>query len=180
MMALYIIIALVALQRLVELLLARRNTRLLKSQGGIETGAHHYPLFILLHTSWLLAILLTTPAHAPVNWWILAVICASPTWPHLGYRHPRALLDDAHYKRSRRSFNQKRTLPFFLSPQYIIVTGEVALLPLVFGNWQACDTMVRVNAMLLAWRIRVENATLKERFYAVRAQQLLTAMPYPL
>jgi methyltransferase len=67
-MALYLILAFVVVQRLAELSLSARNTRLLKAQGGIETGARHYPLFILLHTSWLLAILLTTRAHAPVHW----------------------------------------------------------------------------------------------------------------
>src|SRR4029077_17231643 len=72
MTAFYVIMTLVALQRLAELLLATRNTHLLKAQGGIETGARHYPLFILLHASWLLAILLTTPADAKVNWWPLS------------------------------------------------------------------------------------------------------------
>src|SRR4029077_2772995 len=71
MTAFYVIMTLVALQRLAELLLATRNTHLLKAQGAIETGARHYPLFILLHGSWLLAILLTTPADAPVNSWLL-------------------------------------------------------------------------------------------------------------
>src|SRR5437868_4907064 len=59
--------ALVALQRLAELVLANRNTRWLKKQGGIERGARHYPLFVLLHGSWWLAILSLTPSNRQLN-----------------------------------------------------------------------------------------------------------------
>jgi methyltransferase len=55
MRPLYPIIALVALQRLGELVLANRNTRVLKTQGGVERGSRHYPLFIILHGSWWLS-----------------------------------------------------------------------------------------------------------------------------
>jgi methyltransferase len=57
MTPLVLIVLLVALQRLGEMGLAAYNTRRLKAQGGIEVGKRHYPLFILLHLSWLLAIL---------------------------------------------------------------------------------------------------------------------------
>ena len=52
----YVILALVGLQRVGELILASRNTRALKRQGGIEYGRRHYPLMVLLHASWLTAI----------------------------------------------------------------------------------------------------------------------------
>ena len=54
----YVIIAAVALQRLIEVGYATRNTRALLARGGIEVGRRHYPLFILLHAGWLFAILL--------------------------------------------------------------------------------------------------------------------------
>jgi hypothetical protein len=66
MTTLVFILLLVALQRVMELVLGTCNTRRLKAEGGIEKGARHYPLFILLHGSWLLAILLFTPACSRV------------------------------------------------------------------------------------------------------------------
>ena len=57
----YLIIAAVALQRLIEVGYARRNTRALLMRGGIEAGRRHYPLFVLLHAAWLLAILVALP-----------------------------------------------------------------------------------------------------------------------
>jgi methyltransferase len=50
------ILALVTLQRLGELALARRNTARLRARGAIEIGARHYPLLVLMHTAWLAAL----------------------------------------------------------------------------------------------------------------------------
>lgn len=49
-----VLLLLVALQRVGELIYARRNERSLRTRGGVEVGAAHYPLFILLHGSWLI------------------------------------------------------------------------------------------------------------------------------
>ena len=67
------ILALVALQRLAELVLASANTRRLLARGGREVGRRHYPLFILLHGSWLVAIALTTPLGAKPIWPLVGV-----------------------------------------------------------------------------------------------------------
>jgi len=162
-MALYLIIALVALQRFAELFLADRNTRLLKAQGGIETGERHYPLFILLHSSWLLAIFFTTPPDAPVNWWLLAIFVIlqlGRVWviATLGRFWTTRIISVPGFP-----LIKKGPYRFFSHPNYIIVTGEIALLPLVFGNWPVAILWSVFNALLLAWRIRVENIALAGR-----------------
>ena len=48
-----IILLLVTLQRLSELVIARRNTAGLVAKGAVEHGASHYPVMVLLHASWL-------------------------------------------------------------------------------------------------------------------------------
>jgi methyltransferase len=162
-MALYLIITLVALLRLAELLLSARNTRLLKAQGAIEVGAAHYPLFILLHAGWLLAILLTTPADATVNEWLLAafillqvgrlwvIVTLGRFWTTRIITVPgMPLIKKGPYR-------------FCSHPNYIVVTGEIALLPLAFGNWHVAIIWSVLNALLLAWRIHVEEQALAER-----------------
>ena len=44
-------IAFLVLQRLGELVLARRNTRRLLARGAVEHGAAHYPLIVALHAA---------------------------------------------------------------------------------------------------------------------------------
>ena len=48
-----LILALVTLQRLSELVIARRNTARLLAEGGREVGTGHYPFIVALHASWL-------------------------------------------------------------------------------------------------------------------------------
>jgi methyltransferase len=61
---LWIVLALVALQRLAELAYARHNTRILLAEGAYESGAGHYPLLVGLHALWLLSLVLFVPSDA--------------------------------------------------------------------------------------------------------------------
>ena len=45
-------------------------------------------------------------------------------------------------------------------PNYLIVMGEIAVLPLVFGLWQVAVIFSLLNAFALTVRIRAENRAL--------------------
>ena len=157
------ILALVALQRLAELALAARNTRRLKARGATEVGRAHYPLFVLLHASWLIAIAVTTTPGAQPVWPLVAVFAVLQllrVWviTTLGaYWTTRIItLDGAPLVRSG---------PFRLvrHPNYWIVTAEIAVLPLAFGDWPVALTWSVLNALLLRHRIGVEMRALARR-----------------
>lgn len=157
------ILGLVVIQRLVELAVARRNTARLLARGAREVGAAHYPLFILLHGSWLVAIALTTPLDRQPNWWLIgafAVLQGLRIWvvTTLGpYWTTRVItLDDAPLVR-------RGPFRFVRHPNYWVVCGEIAVLPLAFGNWPVALIWTVLNAMLLTHRIRVEMAALGPR-----------------
>src|SRR5262249_23936784 len=67
------VLALVALARLGELIIANRNTRALLAQGGVEIGRGQYPFIVALHMLWLLVMLFAIPMSAPVDWYWLGV-----------------------------------------------------------------------------------------------------------
>ncbi|HVZ68033.1 MAG TPA: isoprenylcysteine carboxylmethyltransferase family protein [Rhizomicrobium sp.] len=163
----YLIIGLVALQRLIELPYAARNAKRLLANGAIEYGRKHYPLFVVLHASWLLVMVLDLPADPPIHLWPLiayAVIEVLRIWVLLSlgpYWTTRIIsLPDAPLVR-------KGPYRFFRHPNYLIVVCEIALLPLVFGEIAVSAVFSLLNAALLFWRIRVENAALAERRAAV-------------
>jgi methyltransferase len=52
---------------------------------------------------------------------------------------------------------------FVRHPNYLVVTGEIAVLPLAFGAWRIALVFSVLNALLLAWRIRVESGALAAR-----------------
>jgi methyltransferase len=52
---------------------------------------------------------------------------------------------------------------FLPHPNYLVVAGEIAVLPLVFGLWAYALVFSLANAAVLAVRIRAETAALTAR-----------------
>jgi methyltransferase len=50
---------------------------------------------------------------------------------------------------------------FVSHPNYLVVIGEIAVLPLVFGLWKVALLFSVLNAVVLAIRIRAEDRALK-------------------
>ncbi|MBV8432972.1 MAG: hypothetical protein JO029_01685, partial [Candidatus Eremiobacteraeota bacterium] len=73
---LWVVLALVGLQRVAELFYAQRNTQRLLANGGVEIGAAHYPLIVLLHAAWLVSMLAFVAPQTPPNWWLLLLYLA--------------------------------------------------------------------------------------------------------
>jgi methyltransferase len=48
-------------------------------------------------------------------------------------------------------------------PNYWIVVGEIAALPMAFGQVETAIVFTLLNAVLLAWRVRVEERALATR-----------------
>ena len=63
-----IILALLTLQRALELVYANRNTRALLARGAVEIGRGHYPVMVAIHAAFLLSLWLLTPPYQPVLW----------------------------------------------------------------------------------------------------------------
>ena len=78
----YLLILAVGIERLIELLVAKRNARWAFSHGGKEFGHDHYPVMVTLHTALLLGCVIEVWAlHRPfigwLGWPMLAVVAAS-------------------------------------------------------------------------------------------------------
>lgn len=157
------LVLLVLVQRLAEVAWGRRNERRLRAQGGVEIGASHYPLFFLLHGGWLVTLWFWVPLDAPVNWAFLAVfglLQVGRLWviASLGrFWTTRVIsLPDAPLVR-------KGPYRWLKHPNYMIVTAEIAVLPLAFGAYALAAVFSLLNLLLLRHRVRVEDAALARR-----------------
>ena len=163
MSILYLVLGLVALQRLAELAYARRNERLLRAAGGQETGAGHYPLFIVLHAGWLLALAVFVSAHQAPNWGALAlfaVLQLGRLWviASLGRFWTTRIITLPGAPLVRRG-----PYRWLKHPNYLIVAAEIAVLPLAFDAVRLALLFSILNAILLWYRIRIEDETLAAR-----------------
>lgn len=150
----------VTVERLAELFLAKHNTKQLLGRGGVEFAPAHYPLIVALHAAWLGGLwFLAWDRPIELGWaglfaalqvlriWVLATL--GERWTTRIVIVPGAPL--------------VKTGPYRLlrHPNYAVVIGEIAVLPLAFGlPWYALAFSV-LNGMVLSIRIAAESAALK-------------------
>jgi methyltransferase len=156
-----LVLAFITLQRVAELLLARRNTQRLLAEGAIEFGRSHYPWMVALHAAWLAD--LWWLGHArPVDPFLLAVFIllqAGRIWviATLGRRWTTRVL-----VLPRAPLVASGPYRWLRHPNYWIVTLEIAVVPLALGLPLLAALFTLLNAGNLYWRIRVENAALAQ------------------
>lgn len=164
MVALWVALAWVVLQRLLELRLAQANLRWALARGGQEYGREHYPLFFLLHIGWMLGWLLEGLARhqsSPIwGFWLLVFLLAQGLryWAigSLGrYWNTRIVIVPGGQRITRGPYRYLR------HPNYLAVALELLSLPLAFNAWVTALAATVLNAwLLLCVRIPAEEKAL--------------------
>ncbi|MFI6584332.1 isoprenylcysteine carboxyl methyltransferase family protein [Embleya sp. NPDC050493] len=163
----FVLVGLVALERLAELVVARRNLAWSLARGGVVSGRRHYPPMVVLHVGLLAAcvlevwagerpfvpwfgwtmVVLVVAAQA-LRWW--CIIALGPRWNTQVVVVPGLpLVRSGPYR-----------LTWLRHPNYVAVAVEGLALPLVHGAWVTALTFTVLNAALMVVRIRCESAAL--------------------
>jgi methyltransferase len=155
----YLILGLVTLQRLGELVLAERNTRRLLAKNAHEVGRGHYPLIVAVHAGWLITLWLVGPG-LPIHLVPLAMFLAlqaARVWviSSLGDRWTTRIIVVP-----KAPLVRSGPYRWVAHPNYLIVIGEIALLPLVFGLPMVALFFSLLNGIVLWVRISEENRAL--------------------
>jgi methyltransferase len=161
-----LLVALVAVERLAELVVARRNERWSVARGAVESGAAHYPFMVVLHTGLLAGALLEAwLGHRPfipaLGWPMLALVVAAQLlrwWciATLGRQWNTRILVVPGLSRITRG-----PYRYMTHPNYLAVVVEGAALPLVHTAWMTALAFTVLNAALLRARITAEDAALR-------------------
>ncbi|HET9554924.1 MAG TPA: isoprenylcysteine carboxylmethyltransferase family protein [Anaeromyxobacteraceae bacterium] len=158
-------LALLAVERLAELLVTRRNARRAFAEGGVEVGQGHYGVMVvaqvaflagsaveplLLPRAWPLAAALASLALAlaaqALRWWAVATL--GPRWSTRIIVLPGAPpVTGGPYR-------------FLRHPNYLAVVVEMAAVPLIGGAVVTALLASLVDAALLAVRIPAEERAL--------------------
>ncbi len=155
----------VALERLAELAVSRRNAAWSFARGGVEHGRGHWPAMVMLHLAFLVA--------APLEVWLLdRVFVAALGWPMLGLVVAAQVLRWWCITTLGPQWNTRVIVVpglarvtggpyrFLPHPNYVAVVVEGFALPLVHSAWLTAAAFTVLNAALLTVRIRCENAAL--------------------
>jgi len=160
------LLLLVVAERLYELRLSNRHARALLARGAVELGAGHYPVMVALHTGLLLACLLEPwlAARTFQLWLGVPALLLVLGAQGLRYWAIRTL--------GERWNTRIIVLPgaplvttgpyrFTPHPNYWVVAGEIATLPLAFGLPWFALVFSGLNAVVMLIRIRIEAAALR-------------------
>ena len=154
-----LILGLVTAERAGELVLSYRNTRNLLARGAVEVAPRHYPLMVALHALWLIELwvfghdqgvnltaLSAYLALQVLRFWVMRTLGARWT-TRIIVLPGEPLVSDGPYR-------------YLTHPNYAVVSGEIAVLPLVVGLPWLAVLFTSLNAMVLFIRIRAENRAL--------------------
>lgn len=162
------VLALVALQRGVEVLFARRNARELVARGAHLADDDGTPVLVVLHALWLAAMAVEravfgarSPDGTPTAFVVaLALVEALRAWTllTLGRRWTiRVVVVPGEAPVARGPYR------FVRHPNYLVVMVEVLLVPLGIGAWRTAATFALPHALALLDRIRREERAWRER-----------------
>ncbi len=162
------VIGFVLLQRVGELLLAKRNTRFIKKQGGVEAGENHYKWMVLLHVTFFIS---------------MFVEIGSKGWDHISFHllpfllfclvQPLRIWSIAslgHYWNTRiyviKGLEPVMRGPYkyIKHPNYLVVIVELVTLPMTFGAIWTAVLFSLLNVLMLSVRISIEEAALHEAY----------------
>lgn len=146
-------------QRIAELWWARQNERGLLAAGGVEYGHSHLLLIPFLHAAWLIGmwVLAYDRPVEPLFLVIVVILQIGRFWvlATLGRRWTiRIIVVPGEKLVARGPYRWLR------HPNYAVVTGEIAAVPLALGLPIYALVFSILNAAVLAIRIPAENAAL--------------------
>tara|TARA_B100000676_G_C17929783_1_gene760216 strand:+ start:174 stop:668 length:495 start_codon:yes stop_codon:yes gene_type:complete len=157
----YFIMIFIILQRFAELLYSNYNTKKLLKNGAKEYNSKHYPLFIILHTCWIVSLVLFIDHNDKPKTSLIVLFFI------LQFLRLWVLLTLGKYWTTRIIYLEgtklvkKGPYKWLKHPNYIIVFFEILILPLAFNSWIIAIIFTIFNTILLLYRISLENKVLK-------------------
>ncbi len=151
-------LAFIIIQRLSELVIAKRNTARLLVKGAYEVGAEHYPLMVAMHSLWIVCLVIFGYDETVLFGWlaVFAILQVLRVWilGSLGSRWTTRIIILEEPLVVRGPFK------YVSHPNYMLVVAEIIVAPMVLGLVWVAVVFTVLNAAMLWVRIGVEHRAL--------------------
>ncbi|WP_404452806.1 hypothetical protein LG329_01435 [Virgibacillus necropolis] len=163
----WVLLAVVICQRLIELVIARKNEEWMLRQGGVERGAEHYKWFVAVHALFFISIivecLLRNNPIESINYFLFSIFILTQlarVWciTSLGkFWNTKVIILPGASLRTTGPYN------YIKHPNYLIVGIELFVIPLLIGAPITAITFPLVHIFLLIkWRLPIEDKALAD------------------
>ncbi|MGH7889117.1 MAG: isoprenylcysteine carboxyl methyltransferase family protein [Thermodesulfobacteriota bacterium] len=166
MNAFSIFLLFVILQRIVELSIAKRNERIVRSKGAVEFDKNGYKFIVVMHFAFFISLILEKVflERSSNSLWVFFVILFVLAqllryWAisSLGvYWNTRVLVVPNSKLVSSGPYKYLR------HPNYVSVMTEIAVIPLIFSCYITAALFSGINLILLRRRVKIEEEALSQ------------------
>jgi len=160
----WIFLAILILQRISELLLARRNERVVRANGAREYDEKGYRVIVLMHILFFISLISEYVfLNRTINYFwapllilfLIAQILRYWAISSLGYNWNTKILVTPNTRPVAEG-----PYKYIKHPNYLAVIIEIAVIPLIFSCYITAVTFTLLNLALLKRRIRIEEEAL--------------------
>lgn len=160
------ILTFLVIQRLIELYIASQNERWMLQKGAIVYGQKHYPYMIILHVSFFLILIVEVvlSGQEPTRFWPILL----GTFILLQLARYWVIFTLGKYWNTKiivlpgADLIEKGPFQYMKHPNYMIVTLELLVVPLMFQAYITAILFFFLNQWMLLIRIREENQALQQ------------------
>lgn len=161
----WILLTIVVLQRLVELILAKRNESILKAKGALEFDKNGYRAIFVMHIAFFISLLSEKfLLHRELNkFWIffLALFLIAQGLRYWAIKSLGIYWNTKILVLPNHKIVTKGPYRYFKHPNYIAVIFEIAAIPLIFSCYLTSAIFSLINLIILRRRIKIEEEALK-------------------
>lgn len=162
----WIFLLFVILQRIVELAIAKRNERIVRGEGAIESDRNGYKIIVAMHVAFFISLVLEKVfLERGLNslWIFFAILFVLAQFlrywaiSSLGvYWNTRVLVVP------NSKLVTSGPYKYLRHPNYVVVVTEMAVIPLIFSCYITAAVFSVINLILLRRRVRIEEEALQQ------------------
>lgn len=162
----WILLCAIICQRLMELVIAKRNEIWMKERGGVEKGKKHYKWFVIMHVLFFISIIgesqLANAVDRQLNYFLFAIFVLAQTGRIWCIHTLGRFWNTKIIVLPGVSLIKQGPYKYMKHPNYFIVLVELFVIPLIFGAEFTAIVFPLLHLGLLKLRIPHEEKALSK------------------